>query len=460
MLTPASSTSPTRKRTLTTKRKAPTPSTPMSSDSEGSDNEGSIDGPLTPRKRVRTSRSLEPDLRRRIRFTADETAEERNPSFRKFLHGADLIQSDHWKDDAVMGFDLARDFKTAFEKNEGIPLVELQYPSKSPPERFALVHPRESEGYKPLEDIINTVEAICQYYFPDDAEALMDESNGYPRRLKRAVQQQSLDDFKKVLDDFNKMVRAGVHSGKTDKALDGMGPMPLSLTTRIIDQTYNRTVSPRVASLRRYEAGSNNVYGELLIPFVHRLFRETDLKSHHVFVDLGSGVGNVVIQAALEVGCESWGIEVMQNPSRAAKLQRREIIPRAARLWNINLGKINILADDFLENQQIGAVLHRADVIIVNNKAFSPQLNGALLDKFLDLKEGAKIVSLKPFVDPHHEIKSFNVNDRVNLFTCVEKEYFSNCVSWTNEGGNYYIQTKDRSRLDKFLGSQKRGRRG
>lgn len=448
---------PTVKRTLI-KRKAPTPATPLSSDSEGSDTEDFLDRELTPRKRIRASHSLEPDLHRKIRAAPLKAADGSDAPVRlRILHGADLVKSDHWKDDSVQGYHATKDFKPAFEGLDEVPVVGLQYPSKSQPERFSLVYPRESDGYKPLEDIIQSVETICKHYFPDEAETLIDEGTGYPRRLKRAIQQQSISAFKDVLAEFNKMVSGAVASGKTDKALDELQSMPLPLIEYILSQTYARTVSPRVNSLRRYEAGSNNVYGELLPRFVHRIFQETKLKSDQIFVDLGSGVGNVVLQAALEVGCESWGVESMPNPSYCASLQKREIMHRA-RLWNISLGKINVLADDFLENQEVGRVLNRADVIVVNNKAFSPQLNGALLDKFLDLKEGAKIVSLKPFVDPDHEIKSHNVNDRVNLFRCTEKEYFSGSVSWTDEGGKYYIQVKDRSRLDKFLEGSRRRR--
>ncbi|GME44659.1 Histone-lysine n- h3 lysine-79 specific [Neofusicoccum parvum] len=447
---------PAVKRTLT-KRKAPTPATPLSSDSEGSDGEDSLDRELTPRKRIRASHSLEPDLHRKIRAPPPKLQDADGPARLKILHGRDLVKSDHWKDDAVQGYHATKDFKPAFGGLDEVPVVRLQYPSRSQPERFSLVHPRESDGYKPLEDIVQTVETICKHYFPDEADTLIDEGTGYPRRLKRAIQQQSISAFKDVLEEFNKLVSDAVASGKTDKTLDDLQSMPLPLTEYILSQTYSRTVSPRVNSLRRYEAGSNNVYGELLPRFVHRIFQETKLKSDQIFVDLGSGVGNVVLQAALEVGCESWGVESMPNPSFCASLQKREIMQRA-RLWNISLGKINLLADDFLENQEVGRVLNRADVIVVNNKAFSPELNGALLDKFLDLKEGAKIVSLKPFVDPDHEIKSFNVNDRVNLFSCTEKEYFSGSVSWTDEGGKYYIQVKDRSRLDKFLEGSRRRR--
>ncbi|KAK8209520.1 histone H3 methyltransferase [Phyllosticta capitalensis] len=437
------------KRTLT-KRKA-TPATPMS---WGDSSEGSEDESLTPRKRVRGSDSLEPDTMRRIRL---KDSGEDGPVKLKFLHGADMVNRDDWKDKDVSGFDMKKDFRPAFEGLDKIPTVELQYPSRSQRERFSLVYPRDNEGYKPLEDIIQSVETICKYYFPHEAEELLDDGTGFPRRLKRAIQQQSFASFKDVLEEFNKLVTDALAQGKTNKAIDDLQSMPLPLTEYILSQTYARTVSPRVATLRRYEAGSNNVYGELLPRFVHRIFQETRLKSDQVFVDLGSGVGNVALQAALEVGCESWGIESMPNPSHCAALQKREIAQRA-RLWNISLGKIHLLADDFLENAEIGKVLNRADVIIVNNKAFSPQLNGALLDRFLDLKEGAKIVSLKPFVDPDHEIKSFNVNDRVNLFHSVEREYFSDSVSWTNEGGKYYIQTKDRSRLDNFLASSRRRR--
>jgi len=48
----------------------------------------------------------------------------------------------------------------------------------------------------------------------------------------------------------------------------------------------------------------------------------------------------------------------------------------------------------------------------VNNEVFPPSLNSDLTNLFLDLKEGAKIISLKPFVPESFKMNESNVSDR------------------------------------------------
>jgi H3 lysine-79-specific histone-lysine N-methyltransferase len=47
-------------------------------------------------------------------------------------------------------------------------------------------------------------------------------------------------------------------------------------------------------------------------------------------------------------------------------------------------------------------------------------------------------------------MKSRTLNDPVNLFDRIEKQYFENWVSWKFESGNYYISTKNDRRLKEF----------
>jgi H3 lysine-79-specific histone-lysine N-methyltransferase len=205
-----------------------------------------------------------------------------------------------------------------------------------------------------------------------------------------------------------------------------------------------------VESLRQYENGTDNVYGELLPRFISDIFKQTRLKSNQVFVDLGSGVGNVVLQAALEIGCESWGCEVMQNACELADLQHSEFKSRC-RLWGLTPGEVHLFRGDFLNEESIAKALRKADVVLINNQAFTPQLNDKLVNHFLDLKEGCQIVSLKSFVPTGHKIQSRNLNSPLNLLSVEKKNYWSECVSWTNAGGQYFIATKDSSRLKAFL---------
>lgn len=284
-----------------------------------------------------------------------------------------------------------------------------------------------------------------------DASIFTDDSHGLLRRLKRARDKKDGLLYSSLIQEWNNAVTRMRQHGVFAEVLDKLTWLDLRLIERILTQTYARTVSPRVSTLRQYENGTDNVYGELLPKFISDIFRVTGLGPNHVFVDLGSGVGNVVLQAALEAGCESWGCEIMENACMLADLQEQELKARC-RLWGLANGSINLQRGDFLENTTIHRVLPKADVVLVNNQAFTPELNDRLTSQFLDLKEGCQVVSLKSFVPAGHKITSRNLNSAYNVLSVVEKRYYSGCVSWTDTGGSYFISTKDSSRLRKFAG--------
>ena len=108
-------------------------------------------------------------------------------------------------------------------------------------------------------------------------------------------------------------------------------------------------------------------------------------------------------------------------------------------------------------------------------------VNEALKAKFLDLKEGAIVVSLKPFVSSlNARVTERNVRisiidytwmvnftitqvDEISTIFQVETfSYHSGNVSWGSNGGNYYLQRVDRDGYafirDKFENSRAGGR--
>jgi H3 lysine-79-specific histone-lysine N-methyltransferase len=308
-----------------------------------------------------------------------------------------------------------------------------------------------------MTDIIETIKMITSFYFPDDLrEKYMSDETGWGRQFNRAWNHSNIPEFTAVVDEFNAVLKGLVDDGTIKHELAKKRHVPLDIVSRITEQIYSRTVSPKVETLRAYQNGSDNVYGELRERFCSQIFQQTKMNHEMVFVDLGSGVGNVVLQAALEVGCESWGIEMMKNPCDLADLQAKEF-PGRARLWGINCGNVNLIRGDFTDNTEISAVLRRADIVLVNNQAFTPALNDKLRDMFLDLKNGCQVVSLKPFVPEGHKISMRNISDVGNLFVQKKYDYFSKCVSWTDQHGHYYIATKDPRPLEAFH-QQARGR--
>ena len=421
------------------KRKSTTPERVLfSSDDEDDDSEIGASDSDASRKRLKSSASSvessgpKRDLVLEAAFDGTEPEE--------FLHGADCTSSDN-----------ASKFKNPWE----LPIfqtVELQYPSNTQRELFELKWPKnEKDDYKPMEDIIETIKHIAKFYFPDElSEKWTNEATGFGRRFNRAWIRKDISEFKSIVAEFNSVVTDLVKDGTIRRELASRRQLPLELIKRIMDQIYARTVSPKVETLRAYQNGSDNVYGELLSRFCSAIFHQIKLNQSQVFVDLGSGVGNVVLQAALEVGCESWGIEMMKNPCDLAQLQAKEF-PGRTHLWGINVGKVNLIRGNFTTKPDVAPVLQRADVVLVNNQAFTPELNDKLINMFLDLKDGCQVVSLKPFVPEGHKISMRNIGSVANLFMQQRFEYFSGSVSWTDQSGYYYIATKDPAPLEKFM---------
>lgn len=334
--------------------------------------------------------------------------------------------------------------------------LELRYPSRGPKERFRLLQPlHDSHGFQAVSDIVETMHEVAANFLPEDQAVVFDdESTGYPQRLQRAIKKREPDTIKAVIEGWNTALSRLVEDGTVARVLDSKHTLPPTLIERILNQAYSRTVSPNLKLLKKYQAGTDNVYGELLPKFVTKILKEDlRLKSNQVFVDLGSGVGNVVLQAALEVGCESWGCEMMKDYCRVADLQQAEFEARS-RLWGLQMGKVSLEKGDFTENAAIKKILRKADAVLVNNQVFTPATNEALTTLFLDLKDGCRVVSLKSFVPADHKITIRNFQSPYNVLGVEKKTYFSNCVSWTNEGGTYFISTKDSTRVVNFLKSR------
>ncbi|KAI9729011.1 MAG: Nucleosomal histone H3-Lys79 methylase [Chrysothrix sp. TS-e1954] len=419
------------------KRKSASPLPTFTSDSEGDSDDGF--GFFNGHVNKKSRRQFKVDPGRKI-TDIKKWSEVNNEPF-ELVHGADLTSGD-----------LAKIYTPIFKEDASDPLqVFLQYPGASQREVFSLVTPSAKNEFSPLDEIVRVMQTTLEHYLPSSkAKALLDGSTGLEYRLKRAWRHLNKLDLVAVINEYNDTIENAREDGTSAHALDEMEHLPLPLLELILDQISARTVSLQIETLKKYEAFSDNTYGELRPSFVSEIFQQTGLTSSSVFLDLGSGVGNVTLQAALEIGCESHGIEVMENPCKLARAQAQEFLSRC-RMWGISVGSVNLLQGDFLEDTRVTSVLQKADVILVNNQAFQPELNASLTQLFLDLKEGAKIVSLKSFVPQNWKLVERTRDSIIGVLEVTKKEYWSGCVSWKDEGGDYYITTKDSSRINRIL---------
>lgn len=179
-------------------------------------------------------------------------------------------------------------------------------------------------------------------------------------------------------------------------------------------------------------------------------------------------------------GCEAWGFENMEHASALARSQVEEAKKRF-RMWGLKGGFMKAVEADFCACDDVGKVIRRADVVLVNNEVFvfsivhptfeselndsssttrfSSALNERLSLLFLDLPSNAQIVSLKAFassftLSAHNQDSPLAILDQG-----TERRYGRKSVSWKDEGGTFFIAKVDRSKLEKFARDEERRRK-
>ncbi|KAF9105255.1 Nucleosomal histone H3-Lys79 methylase [Mortierella sp. GBA35] len=339
--------------------------------------------------------------------------------------------------------------------------VSLEYPGKDSREKFTLMKPflsrskiesDDKDEYNPIEDLVQTVRIIMEHFFTQEEykELFGTASEGLYRSLTKYKNRKDGAQFLKAVEEFNQIMRKQKSLGKIQEHVRQYGHrLPYDLVVHLLQQVYSRTVAARASKLNQYEAFSNNVYGEILPILTKEFIQRTKIDESKVFVDLGCGIGNVVLQVGLQTGAECYGVEIMDTPAKFAKKQAKEFEART-RAFGLRHGAVSMMHGDFLDTPGLAGILARADVVLVNNYAFNSALNQSLLQLFLDLKEGCKIISLKTFVSLDHKINVRNAGSVESILRVKKYPYYTNAVSWTHNGGEYFIATVDRSAVQAF----------
>ncbi|KAI9356250.1 histone methylation protein DOT1-domain-containing protein [Zopfochytrium polystomum] len=318
--------------------------------------------------------------------------------------------------------------------------VVLEYPGKEGGERFPLCEPIKDHEYSPIRDLKYTVSFIALQCCPGvDTSSLGNTETGTVRAIIKACNRRNSHDLHENLKKFNEFVQ----SIRPRLELSSTVPGSPELINLILDQSYARTVGPYVDSLRAYKGFSNYVYGEVKHSLISEFISKTGLSPGQCFLDMGSGTGNAVLQVASEALCESYGVEIMDNPAKLGHHQMVEFLARM-KYFGKPCGQIRLKHADFLDDQETHQIIKRADVIFVNNYAFDAELNQRIMDLFLDLKDSAKVISLRSFAPVDRRLNLRRSNSIETIFRVKEFLFPQNSVSWMSEAGRYFIHTLKR----------------
>lgn len=322
-------------------------------------------------------------------------------------------------------------------------LTQLHYPFSNYQEKYLLSLPKVDVYFNPFDEIGKMMEIISSCFLPylekNKVINIEDPDNCIVGRYIKAFETTDLDSLLKCITEFNTLVDATRNNGSIFEHTKNQKKVPRLAVYELLNQCYTRSVLPQAKKLSNYKAFSNEVYGELMPTFLTTVYKECGLNHKSVFIDLGSGVGNCVIQAALEFGCESYGVEIVENASHLADLQLVEFQNRC-RAFGFKPGYVKLFGNQsFAENPPVQAVIDKCDVMLVNNYLFDAKLNKKVVDLLETCKVGTKIISLKPVVPATHKTTNYNIDSVLNRMKTTKYIYGENSVSWTSKGGFYYI---------------------
>lgn len=289
-------------------------------------------------------------------------------------------------------------------------------------------------------EIVETIRWVCED-FPELKAAMENHVlNDYDTK--------SYESMRTLCDKYNRAIDSFLQLGTSRPERLHTRPST-GLLRHILQQVYNTAITDP-ERLNSYEPFSPEVYGETSFEFVAQMINELDFSSEDVFVDLGSGVGQVVLQVAAATPCKLCiGIEKAEVPSRYA-----ESMDELFQFWMCWYGKTHgdyqLIKGDFLNETHREKVMN-ATIVFVNNFAFGPTVDHMLKEKFAEMKDGSRIVSSKSFCPLNFRITDRNLSDIGTIMHVKEIQPLKGSVSWTGKPVSYYLHIIDRTKLEQYF---------
>ncbi|CAK5090255.1 unnamed protein product [Meloidogyne enterolobii] len=261
---------------------------------------------------------------------------------------------------------------------------------------------------------------LALVHFPDLATPL--------KSKLESVDVFNYDQVRSLAKKFNKISKETALTRKENSSKSSQNASK-ELLHQIITRCYNKAVDNEKALNKHYEAFSSQTYGETSYERMQMIIEELKPSQKDVFVDLGSGVGQLVVHmAGGTLAHRAVGIEIASLPSKFAKKLEHEfkkgrfsiltliflhfssistqfptifnpILFRLMNWFGRPFQPFELLHGDFLSTEYRKLITEEASIIFINNYAFQSDLETRIKRELLsDLKDGTKIVSTKPYV--------------------------------------------------------------
>lgn len=204
----------------------------------------------------------------------------------------------------------------------------------------------------------------------------------------------------------------------------------LMKTYGLADPTHNERAAWKFPTTKTTSAeilrlAKSLTYGELHPNSWYRALRCLKLRKEDVVVDLGSGTGKIIVQAALQSTCKKLiGIEILHNRHEEAmcahaKLERS--MPRTS-------ARINFIEGNFLE-----ANISEATVVYMANHVFEEPLPTNILEKLKTLPSLRAVVCMTEPCFKHTDVCHKLDKACASFYSKFKLESKGRCdVSWSH----------------------------
>lgn len=324
--------------------------------------------------------------------------------------------------------------------------LKLKSPVGAEPAGYPWPLPVYDKHHDAAHEIIETIRWVCEE-IPDlklamENYVLIDYDTKSFESMQRLC-----DKYNRAIDSIHQLWKGTTQPMKLNKRPSN------GLLRHILQQVYNHSVTDP-EKLNNYEPFSPEVYGETSFDLVAQIIDEIEMMEEDTFVDLGSGVGQVVLQVAAATNCKHYyGVEKADIPATYAESMDKEF-KKWMKWYGKKHGEYTLERGDFLSEEWKERIANTS-IIFVNNFAFGPEVDHQLKERFANMKEGGKIVSSKPFAPLNFRINSRNLSDIGTIMRVVELSPLRGSVSWTGKPVSYYLHTIDRTILENYFASLK-----
>ncbi|CAI4224594.1 unnamed protein product [Auanema sp. JU1783] len=275
------------------------------------------------------------------------------------------------------------------------------------------------------------------------------------QRLEK-VNRENLEEVKDILDTFNTAAAtmSKLWKGATNPEAPSWSQdvVDVPLLINICSTVFNSAVSSVKSLNSHYAPFSSEVYGETRYEQMQKIIEQLKFKESDVFVDLGSGVGHLVLYVAGGTRVrKAVGIEKATVPAGYAQKMKSEY-KRWMGWYKKKSRQFDLITGDFLDAEYRDLITKEATIVFINNYAFNPDLEQRIKRELLaEMKDGTRIISTKAYATGTKEINDRLLSDVEALLDVRELETVQCPTSWTDKHVPYFLHTVNRAKLEAYF---------